>query len=178
MKRNFLNIPLLLSVILMALGLNGCANSTAHLKPVQAFDIAKYLGKWYEIARLENTFEKGLIQISAEYKARKDGRVDVINRGFNAIDKTEQVANGIAEFADKPTVGELKVSFFWPFYGGYKIIVLDKAYQYALITSDTDDYLWILARQPQLAETDYQALVNQAQAWGFNTAALIKVPQN
>lgn len=164
---------------LMLLGLTGCATSTRELAAVQGFEINKYLGKWYEIARFDNYFERDLIKVSAEYKLRDDGRVEVINRGFNPKDNSQQVANGIAQFVDKPDVGDLEVTFFWPFYGGYKILELDKAgYRYALVTSDSFDYLWILARDPVLDESTYQMLVKKAQELGFNTKALIKVVPN
>jgi apolipoprotein D and lipocalin family protein len=163
---------------LVLLSLSGCATapSTRDLAAVKDFEINKYLGRWYEIARLENSFEKDLTAVSAEYKLRDDGKVDVINHGFNPLERTQKMAKGVANFVDDSSVGNLEVTFFWPFYAGYKILELDKpGYGYALVTSDSFDYLWILAREPQLSEQTYQMLVKKAQELGFNTDTLIKV---
>jgi apolipoprotein D and lipocalin family protein len=155
--------------------LSGCGKSTRDLKAVEEFDLNKYAGKWYEIARLDNRFEKDLIGVTAFYKIEDNGQIEVINRGFNETNNTRQVAKGTAKFIGKSTVGHLEVTFFYPFYSGYKILELDKNYDYALVTSDSFDYLWILARDPALSDITYQMLVDKAQKLGFNTSALIKI---
>ncbi len=169
MKKLFFKIGFLVLV------LSGCGESTRDLKVVENFDLNRYAGKWYEIARLDNRFEKNLIGVTAFYKLGENGEIEVINRGFNETNNTRQVAKGTARFVEKSNVGHLEVSFFWPFYSGYKILELDKEYDYALVTSDTFDYLWILARDPALSDTTYQSLVDKAQKLGFNTSALIKI---
>jgi len=168
--KSFLTLGL---VILM---LSGCGKSTKELSVVEEFDLNKYLGKWYEIARIDNRFERDLIGVTAYYKLLDNGEVEVINRGFNPNTNTRQVAKGIARFVDKPNLGHLEVTFFYPFYAGYKILELDKKdYQYALVTSDTFDYLWILARDPVLSDITYQMLIEKAKQLGFDTSALIPI---
>lgn len=164
---------------LILLGLTGCAASTQELAAVQGFEVNRYLGKWYEIARFDHSFEHNLIEVSAEYKLRDDGKIDVINRGFSLSKNSYQTTKGVAHFVDKADVGDLDVTFFWPFYGGYKILLLDKvAYRYALVTSDSFDYLWILARTPEIDDATYQMLVEKARELGFKTDALIKLTPN
>ncbi|MEY3219875.1 MAG: hypothetical protein RIT27_1232 [Pseudomonadota bacterium] len=166
----------LLSLSVIILILSGCGKSTKELAVVDDFDVNKYLGKWYELARIDNRFERDLIGVTAYYKMLDDGQVEVINRGFNPNTNTRQVAKRTARFVDKPSVGHLEVTFFYPFYAGYKILELDKKdYQYALVTSDSFDYLWILARDPVLSDITYQMLVEKAKQLGFDTSALIQI---
>lgn len=161
-------------LLLVCLALSACASMPEGIKPVSEFDVNRYTGKWYEIARLDNWFEQGLEKITAEYALRPDGGVDVINSGYNPKNRERESAVGKAYFIGDPNVGSLKVSFFGPFYGGYHIIALDKVnYNYALIAGSDRDYLWILARQPNLQIAVLQDLKNQAQALGFKTDKLI-----
>ncbi len=169
MKKSFVIVGFVMLV------LSGCGDSTRDLKAVDNFNLNKYAGKWYEIARLDNRFERDLIGVTAFYKLGENGEIEVINRGFNETNNTRQVARGTARFVGKPDVGYLEVSFFWLFYSGYKILELDKEYEYALVTSDTFDYLWILARDPIISDEIYQSLVDKAQKLGFNTSELIKI---
>ncbi len=144
------------------------------IQAVDGFDVNRYLGRWYEIARLDHRFERGLDQISAEYRLNPDGSLAVINRGVEIASGEPQEAHGTAYFLDSPDIGSLKVSFFGPFYGAYHIIELDKInYRYALITSSDRDYLWILAREPQLPQATIQALLNKAKKLGFAVHELI-----
>lgn len=135
----------------------------------------RYLGKWYEIARLDHSFERGLEHISAEYNAREDGGIRVLNRGFDTHKQKWHEVEGQAKFVGARNVGQFKVSFFGPFYGGYNIIELDPNYQYAMVTSYNRNYLWILARSPNLAPEVRERLVNRARALGFATEQLIEV---
>lgn len=155
----------------------GCAISLpSGVKAVENFDIDRYQGKWYEIARLDHSFERGLDNVSATYTLRKDGGVDVVNRGFDREKGRWKEATGRAYFVDKPTTGRLKVSFFRPFYGGYNVIALDhNDYRYALVCGPDRSYLWILAREKQLDESTRDALVEKAKKLGFDTGALIFV---
>ncbi len=166
-----------LGLLLIGL-LPGCTGIPPKVKPVNDFNIEKYLGKWYEIARLDHSFERGLSQVTAEYSLRDDGGVRVINKGYSKKDKRWKVAEGKAYFVEKPNVGYLKVSFFGPFYGSYVIFGLDRqSYQYSLACGPNKSYLWILARAPELKPELKERLVSEAAALGFDTSKLIFVTQ-
>lgn len=162
-------------VICMGL-LAGCTNVPNGVTPVADFELAKYLGKWYEIARLDHSFERGLSNVTAQYTMRSDGGVSVLNRGYHQNNGQWDEALGKAYFVSEDSVGHLKVSFFGPFYASYVIAELDKPnYQYALITGPDTDYLWILARQPTLSKAIVDELTAKARALGFDTQKLIFV---
>ena len=156
-----------------ALLLTGCVGIPENVKPVDHFNADRYLGKWYEIARLDHSFERGLSNVSASYSLRDDGGIRVINRGYDAQKMQWKEAEGKAYFVNSADQGYLKVSFFGPFYGGYNIIALDDDYRYALICGPTRDYLWILARVPKPDPTIVRNLVSRAAELGFATDALI-----
>lgn len=159
--------------ILMLL-LSACTGIPEGVTPVTGFELNRYLGTWYEIARLDHSFERGLQDIRAEYSLRADGGVKVINSGYDADESQRREAEGKAYFVDRPNIGRLKVSFFGPFYGGYNIIALDKTgYRYTMIAGPNRDYLWILARTPTLDEPTLQQLISQAKALDFATDQLI-----
>lgn len=146
------------------------------IETVNDFDLNRYLGKWYEIARLDHSFERGLEKVSAEYQLREDGGVRVINRGFNVSKNKWKDIEGKAYFTGDSKKGELKVSFFGPFYGAYNIIELDKAgYTYSLVCGPDRSYLWILARTPDPDKKIIERLIQKAAASGFNTEGLIFV---
>jgi apolipoprotein D and lipocalin family protein len=159
--------------------LTACTTIPEGIKPISNFDVNRYVGKWYEIARLDNRFERGLKQITAEYSLRDDGGINVVNSGVNIESGKREYANGKAYFIDKPDVGSLKVSFFGPFYGGYHIIDLDrKNYGYVMIAGSGRDYLWILARTPKLDETVLKSLMTKAKSLGYATDQLILPEQS
>ncbi|MFZ5601176.1 MAG: lipocalin family protein [Pseudomonadota bacterium] len=163
-------------LLLLLACLSGCVGMPDNVKPVENFQVERYLGKWYEIARLDHSFERGLSQITAEYSLREDGGVRVLNRGFSAADNQWEEAEGKAYFVGAPDQGHLKVSFFGPFYGSYVVIALDhEHYQYALVCGPDKSYLWILARTPVLDENTRNALIAKAAALGFDTGKLISV---
>jgi apolipoprotein D and lipocalin family protein len=157
---------------LFSLLLTACTGLADGLEPVTDFQLNRYLGTWYEVARLDHRFERGLSRVSATYSQRDDGGVRVINRGQDAAGNWHQ-AEGKAYFVGEPTDARLKVSFFGPFYGGYNVLDLDPAYQLALVSSHNHDYLWILARQPQPDPAAIAALVAKAKRLGFATEHLI-----
>jgi len=159
------------------LWLAGCSGVPEGLQPVSGFELQRYLGRWYEIARLDHRFERGLSRVSAEYRLLPDGRVEVINRGYDPAKAAWREARGVARFQGAQNVGSLEVSFFGPFYGAYNVLVLDADYRHALVAGPNRDYLWILAREPQLDRATRERLVAQAKAWGFATEALIEVEQ-
>jgi apolipoprotein D and lipocalin family protein len=154
----------------------GCVSIPDNVQPVDEFELDRYLGTWYEIARLDHSFERGLSQVTATYSMRDDGGVKVINKGFDVKKNEWDEAEGKAYFVGDPAVGRLKVSFFGPFYGGYNIIELDKEhYQYSLVCGPDKSYLWILARDPNIDKTTVEGLVAKAKKLGFSTEELIYV---
>jgi apolipoprotein D and lipocalin family protein len=158
---------------------SGCTGSPDGVTVVTDFEIDRYLGTWYEIARLDHSFERGLSGVTADYSLRDDGGVRVVNRGYNEKSGEWDEAIGKAYFVGASDVGQLKVSFFGPFYGGYNIIELDRSgYQYSLVAGPDRDYLWILSRTPQLPPDILQSLVNKARELGFATDELIFVKQD
>ncbi len=169
-------------LVLLLVSCGGEMPQAAKDSVVKSVDANQYLGTWYEIARLDHSFERGLEQVTANYSLEKDGSIKVVNRGFNTEKKEWKEANGKAKFVDPANsdgtrTGRLKVSFFGPFYGAYNIIALDKpSYSYALI-SGGQEYLWILSRTPQLAEPVKQELVEKAKTLGYATDKLIFVKQ-
>ena len=161
---------------LLPLFLTGCVSVPDGIKPVENFQADRYLGKWYEIARLDHSFERGLSQVSAEYTLRADGGIDVLNRGYSEKDKKWKLAKGRAAFAGDKDKGFLKVSFFGPFYGSYVIFDLDQEnYRHALVCGPDRSYLWILARDKTLDTEIQNRLLAKAAASGFETNKLIFV---
>lgn len=164
---------------LLCLSLAGCAGIPKGVSAVQGFELNRYLGQWYEIARLDHPFERGLTHISATYSLRDDGGVKVVNRGFDPKRREWKEAEGKAYFVESPDIGRLKVSFFGPFYGGYNIIELDRQnYAYSLVAGPDRDYLWILARESRLEPAVLQRLIEKAKNLGFAVDRLMYVEQN
>lgn len=169
------NLPKL-ALLAMLLGLTACTGVPDGVKPVQGFELDRYLGTWYEIARLDHSFERGMESVTAEYALLPDGGVEVVNRGYLPESGEWDEARGKAYFVGEPSEGRLKVSFFGPFYGGYNIALLDKSqYQWSLVVGPNTSYLWILARSPELDPAIYKQLVAHADELGFPVDELIKV---
>ncbi|EEG09854.1 lipocalin family protein [Pseudogulbenkiania ferrooxidans] len=147
------------------------------IQPVSGFELQRYSGKWYEIARLEHRFERGLSDVSASYAPQADGSVSVINRGFDPAAGRWKQAEGRALFNGDPHRASLKVSFFGPFYGGYHVVVLDPDYRWAMVAGNDRSYLWILARDKQLPDDVTARLLEKARQLGFDTGKLIRVGQ-
>jgi apolipoprotein D and lipocalin family protein len=171
-------IRLALGLIASAALLAGCVGVPQGIEPVRGFDLDRYLGKWYEIARLDHSFERGMTRVTAEYSLRDDGGVRVVNRGFNATEGAWDEAVGKAYFVADEDQGYLKVSFFGPFYGAYVVFELDPDYRYAFISGPDRSYLWLLARTPDLPETVRQRFVERATELGFDLGELIWVTQD
>lgn len=164
--------------LVLALLLTGCVGIPDNVKPVDKFELEKYLGTWYEIARLDHPFERGLTRVTAEYSLMKDGGVRVLNRGFSAKENAWKEAEGKAYFVKGSDLGYLKVSFFGPFYGAYVILDLDQEnYRYSLVCGPNRSYLWILARTAEINNDLKNALIAKAKALGFDTSRLIMVDQ-
>ncbi len=136
-------------------------------------NLEKYLGTWYEIARFDHTFERGMTFCKATYTLREDGKVDVLNTGFK--DGKPKEAKGKAKLTDNPRI--LRVSFFGPFYGDYRIMLLDEDYQWVLVGGNDDSYLWILSRTPQLEDAVKEKILAEAIKRGYDTTQLIWVEQ-
>lgn len=162
--------------MVLVLLLAGCVSVPENITPVDNFNISKYLGKWYEIARLDHSFERELTSVSAEYILNPEGGIKVINRGFSKKENKWKEIKGKGFFVDRKDVGFLKVSFWGPFYGSYVVFYLDKDnYSYALVCGPDKSYLWLLARSPKIDDDLKKRLVNKAAALGFDTGRLIYV---
>lgn len=162
-------------VLTLVVLLAGCGGIPDGVEAVGGFEPERYLGRWYEIARLDHRFERGMDNVTANYSARADGGIDVLNRGFLRAEGRWEEAQGRARFVGARDQGRLEVSFFGPFYGGYNVIDLDPDYQLSLVAGPSRDYLWILARQPDPPRDALDRLVQRAAALGFDTDALIWV---
>jgi apolipoprotein D and lipocalin family protein len=174
--RKYMINKLILMLMSCILFLSGCVSIPSNVKPVDNFISQKYLGKWYEIARLENSFEKGLDKISAEYILEQDGGIKVINRGFSSKENNWKSAEGKAYFVDGTDKGFLKVSFFGPFYGSYIVFEIDdKNYQYSMVSGPNKSYLWILSRNTIIPDEIQKKLIQKAKSLGFDTDKLVYV---
>ncbi len=148
------------------------------LATVARVEIERYMGTWYEIAKLPQRFEKGLVGVTATYSLLPDGKVRVLNKGYRqSFDGKTKTAEGRAVVVDTKTNAKLKVSFFWPFTGDYWILELGKDYEYAAVGEESRKYLWILSRTPKMDEATYNDLVERLRAKGFDVSRLEKNPQ-
>lgn len=174
----FLVQAFLLAITLLA-ALAGCSTAPPPgLTAVTPFDVNRYAGTWYEIARMDHAFERGLSDVSARYTLQPDGSVQVINRGFDVSRQAWKDAVGKAVFTGDSNRGALKVSFFGPFYGGYNVVALDPDYRWSLVVGPDLGYVWILARDRQLAPAVRQQVVEKARAFGVDVDRLIWVDQS
>jgi apolipoprotein D and lipocalin family protein len=165
------------NIIVASLVLVSCSGVPESIEPVTGFDLNKYAGKWYEIARLDHRFERGLEKVTATYSINSDGSVRVENRGFSTKSKEWEDAIGKARFAGDTNIGHLKVSFFGPFYGSYIIFDLDKeSYQYSFVTGSQNS-LWFLSRTPEVSDELKDKFLSIVQEAGYNTEELIFVNQ-
>jgi apolipoprotein D and lipocalin family protein len=177
MKKPVLCVVLV--ALLDCLCLVGCTGVPSGLEPIAGFDLERYLGQWYEVARLDHSFERDMSNVSAYYSRGDKGEIRVVNRGFDEKSGKWRDIEGRGYFMGDQKVGSLKVSFFGPFYGGYHIIALDKEnYRYAMIAGPQRSYLWILSRERNLDKSVLSDLVSKASDWGFETDKLIYVKQD
>ena len=165
-------------VLTLLLGLGACSTAPPEgITAVRPFDVQRYAGKWYEVARMDHSFERGLSDVSASYRLQPDGSVEVINRGFDAARGDWKQAVGRALFTGDASQASLKVSFFGPFYGSYHVVALDPQYRWSMVVGPDRGYVWILARDKQLAPEVRQQLLNQARQLGIEVDRLIWVGQ-
>ncbi|WP_417521043.1 lipocalin family protein [Marinobacter sp.] len=171
--RNTVSLCFTLSCMLL---LAGCTGVPKGIEPVTGLNADRYLGKWYEIARLDHSFEEGLSRVTAEYELQDDRSIKVTNRGYDAEAGEWSIAEGRAVFVDGESTGHLKVSFFGPFYASYVIFELDiDEYQYAFITGYNRDYLWFLSRAPDVNDEEIARFKSVAQRAGFDLEELVIV---
>jgi apolipoprotein D and lipocalin family protein len=163
------------ALLMLLVAAGACTHTPEGIEPVKDFDADRYMGRWYEVARLDHSFEKGLEKVTAVYTLQPDGTVQVVNRGFDPAANEWREAKGKAKFTGSPTTAALKVSFFGPFYGGYNVIDLDPAYTHALVVGPDRSYLWILSRTPTPPREVVERLVAKAAALDYPTADLIYV---
>ena len=153
--------------------LAGCSSSTADLPVVENFDPARYMGKWFEIARLPNRFERGMEFVRAEYTPSSDGTIRVVNRGVRSDGPSSIVGRArLKNASERPLRGELEVSFFWPFHADYRIVELDSEYRYAVVTGSNRSYLWILSRTPAMPSEELAPLLERLANSGFDIGRL------
>ena len=157
----------------VALTLNSCSSIPKGAVAVKPFDKEKYLGKWYEIARMDFRFEKNLSNVSATYSLRDDGLINVDNKGYNELKGKWKESIGKAKFAGSADEGKLKVSFFGPFYAPYNLIAIDEHYRYALVAGKNLSYLWILSREKTIPAPVRVAYLKQAQSLGYDVHQLV-----
>lgn len=162
----------------LVVAVSGCAVSVPKgIQPVSGFDAKRYMGTWYELARIDHRFERGLTKTSAHYHFEQDGTVQVINRGYSEERKAWKESKGKARFLGEPDVAALKVSFFGPFYGGYNVVSLDDDYQNALVIGSSLDYFWLLSRSKSISDRKFRQLLRTAQGLGVDLERVIAVEQ-
>ena len=171
--------PILVAIIASAImGVMVPDSHKSELEVVSSVDLSRYVGRWYEIARLPNRFEKKCADsVTATYALRPDGKIEVVNRCRKSSGEYTS-AKGKAKIVDKRTNAKLKVTFFWPLYGDYWILDLGPNYEYAVVGDPSRDYLWILSRTPQIEETLYRQLLAKMAARGFKTELMIRTSQS
>lgn len=173
-NKNLLNqILAFLALVLF----NACETIPEGAKAVKPFEVNKYLGTWYEIARMDFKFERDLKNVTATYSLNEDGTIKVLNQGYNINTNERKQAIGKAKFVDLTDEAKLKVSFFGPFYAGYNVIALDAEYKYALIAGQSLEYLWILSREKTIPDSIKTAYLKIAEGVGYKTSELIWVIQ-
>ncbi|HTO35968.1 MAG TPA: lipocalin family protein [Flavobacterium sp.] len=175
MKHSTKIIAKLVGVLALVFTFSACSSIPEKAEPVTNFDVNKYQGTWYEIARFDFRFEKDMDNVSAQYSLDDKGNVVVLNSGFNYKKQEWEKAEGKAKFRGAKDVGALKVSFFGPFYSGYNVIALDENYNYALIAGKNLDYLWILSRTTEIPEDVKNDYLEKARQIGYDTTQLIWV---
>ncbi|MFC1551552.1 lipocalin family protein [Candidatus Latescibacterota bacterium] len=178
-QKVILLIVILVSIVVLSSCYTSKKMSTASIPAVKDFQLERYLGIWYEIARLPNSFEKDLDNVTANYSLRENGEINILNKGFNSEKKLWKDATGRAWMKDPNNPAHLRVSFFWKFSSDYKIIALDSEnYSYALVTSTSKKYLWVLSRTPKMDTGIYASLVKIAKDYEFEVEKLYKVDQS
>lgn len=169
-----------LPMVLLAGVLAGCQTiaRSSDVNAVSGFNAERYLGKWYELGRIENRFERGMSHTTAQYSMNNDGSIKVVNGGYDPKKGSFRSAVGKAKFAGTSDVGALKVSFFGPFYAAYNVVALDRNYQWSIVTGNNPKkYFWILSRQPALTKALKSKAISAARQMGVDPNSILWVPQ-
>ncbi|HRZ41489.1 MAG TPA: lipocalin family protein [Bacteroidales bacterium] len=164
--------------IVIMIGFNSCSTIPKGVTAVQPFEKGKYLGKWFEIARIDFKYERDLNNTTAEYSLNTNGTIKVLNKGYNVKKREWEQAVGKAKFVGADTIGKLKVSFFGPFYSGYNVIAIDSDYKYVLVAGASFKYLWILSREPNIPDEIKTKYLKIAEDFGYNTSDLLWIEHN
>jgi apolipoprotein D and lipocalin family protein len=172
-----MKIIIVLISILLLTSMVYAAKKTYHIPAVKNFELNKYLGTWYEIARMPHFFEKDMEQVTADYSLREDGKIKVLNKGYKATKQMWKESEGKAWVPDENKPSELKVSFVWFISSDYRIIYLEEDYSLAIVTSKNTKYFWMLSRTPTIDEQYYNKLIKRAAGWGFDVSKFIRVKQ-
>ena len=147
------------------------------LETVRHVDLDRYTGRWFEIARYPNRFERKCDRdVTAEYSKKENGTIRVVNACVTRTGAIER-SEGTAKIVDPSTNAKLKVTFFWPFYGKYWIIGLGDQYEYAVVGEPSREYLWILSRTPAIQDALYRKILLQVAASGYEPRKLVKTTQ-
>lgn len=171
-------IKLLLGVVAVLLAsflLTACVSIPKNATAVSDFEVDKYLGTWFEIARKDFKFEKNLNNVTANYSLREDGKIKVLNKGFDTVKQEWTEAEGKAKFRSEKNVAELAVSFFGPFYSGYNVIAIDRDYKYALVAGKSLDYLWLLSREKTMPDGIKASFLEKVKSVGYDVSDLVWV---
>ena len=171
--------PILITALIVSLFACRDGNQYPLLSQVSKVDLNRYLGLWYEIARIDHSFQKDCVASTADYSLRPDGNIKVVNTcRKKSLDGEITSVEGKAWVVNKETNAWLKVQFFWPFRGDYVIIDLDeKEYQYAVVGHPSRDYLWILSRTPQMDDGTYREILIKISKQGYDLGRVKKYPQ-
>lgn len=167
----------LCNFIIISITAISCTTLPDGAKPIENFEKSKYLGTWYEIGRIDQSFEKNLTNVTATYSLNTDSSIKVSNSGFDTVSREWNNIVGKAKFAQNENIGQLSVSFFGPFYGGYNILSIDSNYHYALVVGNSTKYLWLLSRTPQMPESIQLKYQGIAQGIGCDIHQIVWVQQ-
>ncbi len=163
--------------IFLAYAIFSCSNGVkTNNNAVKDFKIEKYLGKWYEIARYDHSFERGCENVSANYSLKENNKIKIVNKCIK--NDKEKIAKATGYFLKSKDIAHLKVTFFWPFYGNYKVIYIDKNYENAIIDGGTYDYFWILSRNKNPDQRILEFLIKKAQIFGYKKEQMIFAKYN
>lgn len=170
-----LSITLFISTMFLFIS---CSTIPKGVSAVRNFDKQKYLGQWFEIARMDFRFERNLNNVTATYSLNPDGSIKVVNKGFDYKQMKWKQAIGKAKFVESDNTGMLKVSFFGPFYSGYNVIAIDSDYKYALIVGKSLDYAWILSRETKIPDDIKTRYLSILEGLGCKTSSLVWTEHN
>lgn len=152
-----------------------CSSIPEGVHAVNNFKKEKYLGHWYEIARLENRFERNMNNTTAHYSLKENGKIKVVNGGYDTKKRKWKEVEGKAKFVNDESTAMLKVSFFGPFYSGYNVLAIDEDYKYSLVAGQNFGYLWILSREKTMPDSVKTQYLKIAKDYGFAIDDLIWV---